>query len=132
MVENDQTVQIKIPYSKKRNILSIHFKNKTSKDTVVENNIILKDKSVVINEILFDNVRVRHDDLYQQGFMEVNKVRTKSAGLYLANSVYKFYFENPVIPFFLKSKKGYFSKQVDENKQSINQLVDFFTKLTSH
>ena len=132
MVENDQTVQIKIPYSKKRNILSIHFKNKTSKDTVVENNIILRDKSVIINEILFDNVRVRHDDLYQQGFMEVNKTRTKSAGLYLANSVYKFYFENPVIPFFLKSKKGYFSKQVDENKQSINQLVDFFTKLTSH
>ena len=132
VVEQDQTVQITVPDSKKRNILAIHLKNKTPKDTVVEDNVIVQDKTVIINEILFDNVRVRHNDLYQQGWVVVDKIKTKSAGLYLANSVYKFYFENPVIPFFLKSRKGYFSKHAVVNKHAIEQLVDFFTKLTSH
>jgi len=130
VVENNQVIKVTVPGSRKRNMLSIHLKNKTEHDTVVENGVIVQDKNVVINEIVFGDVRVRHDDLYQQGFMINRTVKTKSAGLYHADSVFKFYFENPAVAFFLKSKKGFFSNHTRENQQSIDQLVDFFRKLT--
>jgi hypothetical protein len=130
VVENNQVIKVTVPGSRKRNMLSIHLKNKTEHDTVVENGVIVRDKNVVINEIVFGEVRVRHDDLYQQGFVINRTVKTKSAGLYHADSVFKFYFENPAVAFFLKSKKGFFSNHTKENQQSIDQLVDFFRKLT--
>lgn len=133
IVENDQVIQVTVPSLKKRNMLSIRLKNKTSQDTICDTNgAIISDKTVIINEIVFGDVRVRSGDLYQQGFVICDSVKTKSTGLYHADSVFKFYFENPTIAFFLTSKKGFYSNYRKVNQHTIDQLIDFFRKLTDH
>jgi hypothetical protein len=108
--------------------VKITLTNKNQKDTIVENGIIVKDKSVKLIEFKIDGVRVDADQLYMHGRVKVDGQKVKQNGLY-KNSTYTFYFENPVHKFFIRRRKFYFKDKIQTTKfllENVSSLFDDF------
>jgi hypothetical protein len=129
-----ETIKFKIPFNKKRNILSIRLTNKTlSTDTELDNaGNIIADKSVKINDVRINGVRFKHSDIYTKGKITTDSgEKIKGHGLY-ANGTLKLYFENPFLRFALSQRHSYWEKFNEKNKELVQRLVTFFQQLKNH
>jgi hypothetical protein len=127
-IQGVQTLKYLVPDQRHRNFVKITLTNKNQKDTIVENGIIVKDKSVKLIEFKIDGVRVDADQLYMHGRVKVDGQKVKQNGLY-KNSTYTFYFENPVHKFFIRRRKFYFKDKIQTTKfllENVSSLFDDF------
>lgn len=124
-IQGLQTLKYLVSDCQRRNLVKITLTNKTQNDTIVENDVIVKDKSVKLIEFKIDGVRVDADQLYMDGRVKVNGQRVKQNGLY-KNSTYTFYFENPVHKFFIRRRKFYFKDKIQTTKFLLENVSSLF------
>lgn len=98
-VEDRENISIQVTPITKRQLLKIIFKNKTDKDTILENNKIIRDKNLIINGIYLDDVSVNlNNSRYQYGIEKVQDQQWLSF-----NGEWKLYYEVPVYDYIIKN-----------------------------
>ena len=130
-IEETQTLKFVVE-KRRRNLIKITMTNKNANDTLVENGQIATDKTVKINELIVDEVRLQQPLLQSLGRVKDRTGRTfKFDGLY-SNSTWSFYFENPVNPYFIKKKKFYWNSKLETTRELLNKISHMFSEYVNH
>ena len=131
LVEETQTFNFKVNKSF-RNLIKIGLTNKGPNDTILENGVIIADKTVKIQTLIVDEVRLTQPTLMMQGRVKTNdNQKHKHDGLY-HNGIWSFYFENPAKPFFIKKKKFYYNTKLENTRKLLNKISHMFSDYVNH
>ena len=113
-VTGEQTFIFKVDDCRRRNMLKITLTNKNANDTKLEDGKIIKDKNILINQVIIDDIRIIQPKLQLDGCVRLeSRQKEKSNGLYFNNSTYRFYFENPATDYFITKRKFYYKEKVE-------------------
>jgi radical SAM superfamily enzyme YgiQ (UPF0313 family) len=126
VVTDNIVVTVPVRDLRRRNMLRIEMTNKGATDTRVENDAIVADKNVVIQSIVFDQVRVRHDELWSRSRIRTAQgQRRTGCDLFENGSVY-IYFENPSTQYWQRQRAWYAHKNHDLIVRQIHKLIEFY------
>lgn len=133
-VQGFQTLEFAVSNPQRRNIVTWELLNKDPHDTVVdENNNIVQDKSVVIESLVLDGVRIRANEIYlRSSFRCATTNSTRPLNGVFGPGRLRFYFENPIISYFVKLRHNHWKHKQAQNTAVIAELTKYYSELSVH
>jgi len=129
-IKGDKELKLLVEDKIHKNTLRIHLKNKDNGTVLNDSGEIIEDLSLHINNLIIGGVRVNSDDIYLKGeIVSVKGTESKGTGLY-ENGSYNFYFENPILSYFINNRHFFYSSQRDKNLQINKELEQYLVGLT--
>ena len=133
-VQGAQTLEFAVLHRQRRNIITWELLNKDPHDTVVdEHNNIVEDKCVLIESLVIDGVRIRANEIYLRSSFRCTTTNTTRP----LNGVFgpgrlRFYFENPIIQYFIKLRHNHWKHKQAQNTAVIAELTKYYSELSVH
>lgn len=126
VVKDEVCVRIPVVRARRRNMLRIEMTNKGATDTRVEDDRIVADKSVRVHSIMFDQVRVRHDELWSRSRIRTLQGEVRTGCDLFENGSVHIYFENPSTAYWQRQRAWYAHKNHDLIVRQIHKLIEFY------
>lgn len=117
---------------KEKNVIKIIHKNKSNKDTVSKNKIIVEDRAVELKSLVIDNFRIPEVYLYNQKFYPVypENLKQEHPPTYITNNLYfgfngtyQLFFNNPIDKWYY-STLLFKERLANQNNQTFVELPD--------
>jgi radical SAM superfamily enzyme YgiQ (UPF0313 family) len=133
-IQGAQTLEFAVSHRRRRNIITWELLNKDPCDTVVDDhNNIVQDKNVVIESLVIDGVRIRAHEIYLRSSFRCAKTNTTRPlnGVFEPGRL-RFYFENPIIQYFVKLRHNHWDHKQAQNTAVIAELTKYYSELSVH
>lgn len=120
LVDGERRFKFTLTDKKNRNLLKIALTNKK------DNNIKETEKNVVINEIIINGARFKHDSLYFMSKVKYDSTSNNFGNGLYHNGILKFFFKNPTHRYFIEQKKFFFKSKYEINKNILDRASELF------
>lgn len=133
-VQGSQELELVIDKPRRRNLITWELLNKNHDDTVVDQDgRIIKDKSVLVEELVIDGVRIRADEIYLRSSFRCAQTHSsrRLRGVFGPGRL-RFYFKNPTVPYFMSQRQNHWASKKDQNTKVINELTKYYSDLSVH
>ena len=133
-IQGAQTLEFTVTHRQRRNMITWELLNKDPLDTIVdEHNNIVQDKSVVIESMVIDGVRIRANEIYLcSSFRNAATNTTRPLNGVFEPGRLRFYFENPIIQYFIKRRHNHWDHKQAQNTAVIAELTKYYSELSVH
>lgn len=133
-IQGSQILEFSVTDRQRRNLITWELLNKSTLDTMVDkHNNIVQDKAVVIESLVVDGIRIRADEIYlRSSFRDTTTNTTRRLNGVFVPGRLRFYFENPILPYFMKLRHNHWNHKQAQNTAVIAELTKYYSELSVH